>query len=152
MQRPVSQDETLDTNDVKNSSLKASNGKNMATLRAYDAIALEVNRIYIQIGNPYFSILETINAVFHFLWFQLCICVLMLLKKSARNISEVVQWRCLQTTTKFLPLIYTDLSHYYPGSIQQDINDLMDLPLSDRNSSLVLELLANFVNLKSTSN
>ena len=47
----------------------------------------------------------------------------MLLKKSARNISEVVQWRCLQTTTKFLPLIYTDLSHYYPGSIQQDIND-----------------------------
>ena len=51
MQRPVSQDETLDTNDVKNSSLKASNGKNMATLRAYDAIALEVNRIYIQIGN-----------------------------------------------------------------------------------------------------
>ena len=76
----------------------------------------------------------------------------MLLKKSARNISEVIQWRCLQTTTKFLPLIYTDLSHYYPGSIQQDINDLMDLPLSDRNSSLVLELLANFVNLKSTSN
>ena len=43
MQRPVSQDETLDTNDVKNSSLQASNGKNMATLRAYDAIALEVN-------------------------------------------------------------------------------------------------------------
>ena len=42
MQRPVSQDETLDTNDVKNSSLQASNGKNMATLRAYDAIALEV--------------------------------------------------------------------------------------------------------------
>ena len=42
MQRPVSQDETLDTNDVINSSLQASNGKNMATLRAYDAIALEV--------------------------------------------------------------------------------------------------------------
>ena len=42
MQRPVSQDETLDTNDVTNSSLQESNGKNMATLRAYDAIALEV--------------------------------------------------------------------------------------------------------------
>ena len=42
MQRPMSQDETLDTNDVINSSLQASNGKNMATLRAYDAIALEV--------------------------------------------------------------------------------------------------------------
>ena len=44
MQRPMSQDETLDTNDVKNSSLQASNGKNVATLRAYDAIALEVRR------------------------------------------------------------------------------------------------------------
>ena len=44
MQRPVSRDETLDTSDVKNSSLQASNGKNMATLRAYDAIALEVKR------------------------------------------------------------------------------------------------------------
>ena len=51
MQRPVSQDETLDTNDVKNSSLLASNGKNMATLRAYDAIALEVNKYQFQIGN-----------------------------------------------------------------------------------------------------
>ena len=50
MQRPVSQDETLDTNDVKNSSLQASNGKNMATLRAYDAIALEVNKHQFQIG------------------------------------------------------------------------------------------------------
>ena len=48
MQRPVSQDETLDTNDVKNSSLQASNGKNMATLRAYDAIALEVNKYFIR--------------------------------------------------------------------------------------------------------
>ena len=44
MQRPMSQDETLDTNDVKNSSLQASNGKNVATLRAYDAIALEVRK------------------------------------------------------------------------------------------------------------
>ena len=51
MQRPVSQDETLDTNDVKNSSLQASNGKNMATLRAYDAIALEVNKYQFQNGN-----------------------------------------------------------------------------------------------------
>ena len=51
MHRPVSQDETLDTNDVKNSSLQASNGKNMATLRAYDAIALEVNKYQFRIGN-----------------------------------------------------------------------------------------------------
>ena len=42
MQRPVSQDETLDINNVTNASLQASNGKNMATLRAFDAIALEV--------------------------------------------------------------------------------------------------------------
>ena len=42
MQRPASEDETLDTDDIKNSSLSASNGKNVATLRAYDAIALEV--------------------------------------------------------------------------------------------------------------
>ena len=49
MQRPVSQDETLDTNDVINSSLQASNGKNMATLRANDAIALEVRRRMLKI-------------------------------------------------------------------------------------------------------
>ena len=46
----MSQDETLDTNDVKNSSLQASNGKNVATLRAYDAIALEVRRYIILNG------------------------------------------------------------------------------------------------------
>ena len=50
MQRPMSQDETLDTNDVKNSSLQASNGKNVATLRAYDAIALEVRRYLVLNG------------------------------------------------------------------------------------------------------
>ena len=42
MQRPASIDETLTTNDITNSSLQDSNGKNVATLRAYDAIALEV--------------------------------------------------------------------------------------------------------------
>ena len=47
----MSQDETLDTNDVKNSSLQASNGKNVATLRAYDAIALEVRRYILLNGS-----------------------------------------------------------------------------------------------------
>jgi len=122
MQRPMSQDETLDTNDVKNFSLQASNGKNVATLRAYDAIALE-----------------------------LCICVIMLLKKNVRNLSEVVHWRCLQSAVNFLPLIQSDLKHYYPGSLQEDINELMEVPFSERNSKLVLELLANFTT-KSTSN
>ena len=46
MQRPISHDETLNTKDIMNSSLQDSNGKNMATLRAYDAVALEVRTKY----------------------------------------------------------------------------------------------------------
>lgn len=75
----------------------------------------------------------------------------MLLKKNVRNLSEVVHWRCLQSAVNFLPLIQSDLKHYYPGSLQEDINELMEVPFSERNSKLVLELLANFTT-KSTSN
>ena len=76
----------------------------------------------------------------------------MLLKKNTRNLSEVVHWRCLQAAANFLPLIHSDLKHYYPGSLHDDINELMDIPLSERNSKLVLQLLANFTTYNTTSN
>ena len=75
----------------------------------------------------------------------------MLLKKSARNLSEVVHWRCLQAAANFLPLIHSDLKHYYPGSLHEDINELMEVPLSERNSKLVLQLLANFTTYNNTT-
>ena len=84
--------------------------------------------------------------------FQLCICVLMLLKKNCRSLPEVVQWRCLQAAVNFLPLIHSDLKHYYPGSLEQDINELMDIPFSDRNSKLVLELIAYFTKCNTAPN
>ena len=76
----------------------------------------------------------------------------MLLKKNTRNLSEVIHWRCLQAAANFLPLIRSDLKHYYPGSLHDDINELMDIPLSERNSKLVLQLLANFTTYNTTSN
>ena len=83
--------------------------------------------------------------------FQLCICVLALLRKNPRNLSEVVQWRCLQSAVNFLPLIHSDLKHFYPGSLDEDINDLMEIPFSDRSQKLVLELLANTTASPATS-
>lgn len=119
MHRPASMEDEdisgsqLESESVSHSSL-ASNGGKMATLRAHDALALELT---------------------------VCIVDQLFRKKGTYRLTEPVLFQCLTALVSFLPLIKSDLS-YYHETFDQDLKSLEGRKLSPRNQQLADTLLA----------
>ena len=117
MKRPLSvEDENDDQTDlVSHSSLNAANmatSNSMATLRAHDAVALEIT-----------------------------VCIVQLFRKGTFKLTEAVLFQCLTALVSFLPLIKADLAHYHE-SFDSDLKSLNAKNLSSRNQELVQQLSA----------
>merc|ERR1719259_1443319 len=110
MHRPLSSE---DEGSGESESLSHShiNGSH-ATLRAHDAVALELTM----------SIVDFFN-------------------RGTFKLTEPVLFQCLTAVVSFLPLIKSDLSHYYQ-KFDEDLRDLQGKKLSPRNQELVQTLMA----------
>lgn len=110
MHRPLSSEDEV-SGESESLSHSHINGSH-ATLRAHDAVAIELT----------ISIIDLFN-------------------RGTFKLTEPVLYQCLTALVSFLPLIKTDLTHYYQ-KFDEDLKSLEDKKLSNRNQELVKTLMA----------